>query len=169
MAYERKYPDSVVQEKIHGITYTSTKVPCTEALRMLSRATLMLGEDGLRILLAVFAKGVPAGRMLSALGPTAFVRFASNLQTDDTFPRDLMESVKASRLLPGTDSGDVAPRFDTHFRGELPHLFAVCSFVLTHNLMGFTLGSLSMIGSLMSEPAETPPAASSDSETPSEE
>lgn len=167
MAYEQRYHEHVVQEKIHGITYTSTKVSCTAALRMLSRAAKMLGEDGLRILLTVFAKGVPMGRLMQVLGPRAFVQFAGNLQEDESFPRDLMENVKASRILPGNDGGEVATYFDTHFKGELPHMFAVCCFVLTHNLKGFTLGSLSIIGSLMSEP--TPTEAQSDSETPSEE
>ncbi len=168
--HSAKYPETVAMEKIHGITYTSTKVNCTAALSMLTRATALLGEDGLRILLALFAKGVDGGQFLRALGPSAFVRFAVALQDDKSFPYDLMMNVKASKLLGGDgEGGEVQGAFNDHFRGELPHMFAVCGFVLTHNFMGFTHGSLSILGQFMSAPAGTPEGGPSDSETPNEE
>ena len=162
-----QYQDLTVIEPIDGIIYTSTKLPTGKMLRLLSRTVKMLGEHGLQALIGLKAKAL-ADKVPNLVLQTqprlysAIVQMAYGVGEDPDLPRDLCAQLKASFLRPVNDKGgSVQPAFDAHFAGEFPHLFAVLTFVLSHNLMGFTLGSLSMSGILGSEKTSTTDPSSS--------
>lgn len=160
-----RYRETVVTEDVDGICYTSSKFPTTAALRFMARAVAVLGEYGLQALVARFAKGDRGSTLVQGLGPRALVQIAAGLEADSSLPRELTEGLKASRLRP-VGEGTIGNAFDRHFQGEYFHLAHVIVFVLTHNFLGFTLGSQSLGGSRTSEP--TPGDDQSSSPTPSE-
>lgn len=166
-----KYQPPSVTEYIDGIPYTSAKFPASRALRLLARTVQILGEHGLQALVAAKAAAVAenAPRLVLQTQPRlygAMVQVAYGVAQDPELPRELCANLKvgeSNRSKPGA----VADVFDTHFSGELYHLFQVLSFVLAHNFMGFTLGEPSIPGS--PGPAETNTGEKSSSESPSAE
>jgi len=159
------YHDLVVTESVDGIRYTSTKLPTMAGLNLMGRTGIALGEHGLRTLVlakvstldAIMAE-VIAGTAVSRVVAAGLVQLARGLVDDPELARELCQGLK-------TETGAVADRFESHFSGEYPHLFKVLAFVLRHNFMGFTRGSLSTGGSHTSD--ATPTDAPSGSETPS--
>lgn len=152
-----KYREAVTQETIGGIVYSSSKFPAMQSVALLARVVQILGEQGLRALLSVFTDENADLEIDDAItelrttvaGRQAIVKIAAGLADDPGLPLALCERLKASRLRPGNaKGGPVAPAFDAHFAGELPHLFQVLLFVLLHNYVGFTLGFHSESGSL---------------------
>lgn len=161
-------------ETIDGITYTSTKFPCVHSLKLLARTISVLGEHGLQAVIAMRASAladrvpnlVKASRNPRIFG--ALVQVAYGLGEDIALPQDLCTHLKASELRGvSAQGGPVAPAFNKHFQGELPHLFAVLSFVLAHNFAGFSLGPPFLGGSPTDE--KTTEATPSSSPTPTPE
>lgn len=150
------YRDNVVTEEIDGISYTSTKFPMTPSLALLGRVVRILGEAGLQAVAVSNGRNTNWARVLSGGDPRLFAavsKLAEGLEVDPSLPKDLCTRLKASHIRPaGEEGGSVAKHFDAHFAGELVHLFKVLAFVLGHNFMGFTLGSLSLNGSHTPEP-----------------
>jgi hypothetical protein len=157
-----RYRDPIVTEEIDGIVYTSTKLPATKALSLHARVARVLGDEGLH---ALVVSGLGARQVPPAVYLTAVQRILERLGDDVALPRDLCAELKANALRP-TGEGRVQPVFDRHFAGEMPHMFEVCLFILRHNILGFTLGSLSLGGSHTS--AATDEGTPSNSATPSE-
>ena len=167
-----RYQQTVITEEIDGITYSSSKFPCTKSLQLMSRTVKVLGEAGLQAVVmvrgAALLQALP--RLLGNTQPRIYqaaVAIAYGLGEDINLPRDLCANLKASALRPSGKGGSVSEHFDTHFQGELPHLIRVLQFVLAHTFAGFTLGSPSMSGSPTSD--ETSTDASSDSPSQNEE
>ena len=164
-----RYKDSVANEEIDGIVYTSSKFTCTKALSLLGRTVKVVGDPGLRSFVAANAEAFNLVFPTLVEGAAyrvypAMVQFAYGLEADPELPRDLCENLKASKLLPANDEGGpVFGAFETHFSGEYPHLISALSFVLTHNFAGFTLGSHLIRGSRTNARIET--GESSDPET----
>lgn len=153
-----KYRKATVTEEIDGIKYTSSKFATTRALTLQSRVAQVLGERGLQAVIVAFSS--QANPNIAEIFP-ALVKIAGGVLQDPDLPRDLTENLKVDKVLPAkAKAGSVHEHFDAHFTGELPHLFKVLGFVLTHNLVGFTLGSHLLDGSRTSE--ETTEDESSD-------
>lgn len=135
-------------ETIDGLAYTSTKMPAVRQLGLLARATKMLGEHGLRVLVGAggdqlaqlfpgIASAASDGRVFAAV-----VQLAEGIDGDPWLFADVLAATKCSALRPlGVPGPITRESFDAHFSGELPHLLRVIVFVLRHNLAGFTIGS----------------------------
>ena len=143
-----KYSPLIVEEDIGTIRYVSKKFPATPSLKLLSRTATILGDQGLRLVIAQHVKGLslPRARFVQQL-PYVALQLAEGLGEDPNLPRDLCANLKASRVLPTDEAGVLSgAAFDRHFTGELPHLLEVLTFVLSHNFAGFTLGGPSLSG-----------------------
>lgn len=165
------YTLPVVSQTIDGYTYTSTKLPCMPAYRLLLRCTKALGERGMKAIVQRYAAGFAdvAPMLVVTSGEVnvygALFQASYGLQEDPELPRDLLAQCKADKLRPANMSGgDITPHFDAHFSGELPHLFRVLEFVAAHNYLGFTLGLRFPAGALTNAATETD--APSDSPAP---
>lgn len=165
------YTLPVVSQAIDGYTYTSTKLPCMQAWRLLLRAQKALGERGMKAVVQRYASGFAeiAPLLVVTSGEVnvygALFQASYGLQEDPELPRDLLAQCKVDKLRPvNMSGGDIAPNFDAHFSGELPHLFRVLELVAVHNYLGFTLGLRFPAGALTSGAIET--AGPSDSPSP---
>ena len=163
------YTQSTVSREIDGYTYTSTKLPCLQAVALLGRCCTALGDRGMRAVVQRHAQGfaevaptlVLAAQEINIYG--AMLQGSYGVQQDPELPRDLLAAVKADKLRPANMTGGAltGPMFDQHFAGELPHMFRVLEFAAVHNYLGFTLGRRFPFGSVTS--AETQTATPSDS------
>lgn len=166
------YKEPTVTEEIDGVAYTSTKFTCSRALKLLSRTVTILGAPGLQALIGLKAKSLAESMprlVIEADKPrlvAAAVQLAYGVSEDADLPRALCSLTKCAELRPTRQPGSLDKAFDSHFAGELPHLFKVLGFILAHNFVGFTLGADSLIGSPGTDEtlAETP----SNLPTPSE-
>ncbi|MEC9048876.1 MAG: hypothetical protein VYA51_12770 [Planctomycetota bacterium] len=150
--------------EVDGLLYTSDKLDCMTALKLLGRAGAAFGPRGMRSVVQRYARGFvdlaptlieAAGSQLDPFG--ALVQISHGIQHDPEFVRDLLSQVKVDKLRPagmqgGALTGDA---FAQHFAGELPHLFAVAEKVAVHNYLGFTLGRRFQLGSHSSAPTPT--------------
>lgn len=163
--------ETVVSQRIDGLVYTSTKWPATEALTLLARTALVLGETGLQV--AVSGKEGElsftdrlAAKAATREGVRGLIFMARALAEDENLPHDLLRGLKVSRV-DGGAAGVLGKAFDAHFGGEFLHMGRVVEFVLRHNFLGFTLGAPSSSGPpTSSETTEEPPSST---ETPSVE
>lgn len=162
------YHDDLVSQEIDGLRYTSSKFPAAKSLEFLGRLGRILGGEGLRLVVMssgtlgeVFARAGSNPRMFAAVA-----QILENLLVDPNLPRDLLAQTSCASLRPIGEGPAGGKNFDTHFKGEIPHLLNVLAFVVTHTFAGFTLGSLSTSGSHTSDGTDT--AGPSDSSTPSE-
>ena len=154
-------------KEIDGYTYTSTKLPAMAAHALLARCITAAGSTGMQAFVARYAAGfaevapllVPGARGVNLYG--ALLQLSHGVEQDPNLPRDLCASLMVDKLRPANmGGGKVGPMADTHFAGELPHMWAVLEFVAVHNFLGFTLGQSFPIGA--PAPAETPKGESSD-------
>ena len=168
------YTAEVAAHVIDGYRYTSTKMPAMRAYTLLMRCIQVLGPRGMRAVVQRHAPGfaevapalvVEAAKAIDIYG--ALYQVSTGMQQDPELARDLLAQVKVDKLRPANVSGgDIAPNFDTHFTGEMPHLFRVLEFAAVHNYLGFTLGPRFRVGPLTSAAPATD--GSSDSPSPSE-
>jgi len=154
-------------KEIDGYTYTSTKLPAMQAHGLLARCITAAGSTGMQGFVARHAAGfaetapllVPGAKGVNLYG--ALLQLSHGVEQDPNLPRDLCAQLHVDKLRPANvGGGKVSPMFDSHFQGELPHLWRVLEFVVVHNFLGFTLGQSFPLGA--PAPAETAKAASSD-------
>lgn len=149
-----------VQVDVDGLMYTSAKWPTGLGLAIWSRLVNMFGSSA--------TQALAGGDVMQALARSA------DWHGVEPLFRDCLVNMKCAPLRGQTlddASGPVAPRndpkttgvFDKHFAGEYVHLLKVFQLGTSHNLMGPTLGSLSMSGSPTKTTTQTDPAKESPS------
>lgn len=159
------YTEETVTREIDGFMYTSDKLPCMTAVKLLARAQLALGERGMRAVVQRHAAVLAEEAPLLVLGAKdvhvygALLQASHGVEQDPTLIRDMLQGVRVDRYRPAGPGGPVARVLDEHFKGEFPHLLRVLDFVAAHNYLGFTLGRRSLSG----RPSATPTAPSSPS------
>lgn len=153
-----RYRENDAAETIDGLVYTSSKLPTMRGLAMLGRLAVALGEQGLR-LIATNVVSLRSSFSAAIAKPqlfTAVVQIMQGLNDDANLIPDLLAQVKCNKIRPAGKPGELTrSAIDQHFMGEYPHLLEVVQFVVSHNLAGFTLGSLSTSGSRSSSETTT--------------
>jgi hypothetical protein len=131
--------DSQLQHSIDGLVYTSTKLPCSKGLEVLTSLTALLGRG----LTKQVATGDMSGINLATL--TSLAEAAMRVGVVDVI-RQLLSQTSVGTLRsggqPGSAGGNVSVHLDTHFAGEYMHLLKVCVLAVAHNFRGPTLGVL---------------------------
>jgi hypothetical protein len=145
---EPNFRDNTTQATIDGLVYTSTKLGAIAGVDLLPKLSALLGDAVLRLILTGSSEVLRDPGVAAAIFVRVSERAGSGLPI-----KDLLKRVKCNALRPIGKPGSVVDGFDDHFAGEYVHLLNVCEFAARHNFLGFTLGSLSMIGS----PSETGP------------
>lgn len=157
------YAQDTVTQVIDGLSYTSDKLPAMKAYGLLARCLQAGGPSGMKAVVQRFAVGF-AESVPTLVEPAismdpyiALIQLGGGLERDPELPRDLLSMVQVDKLRPASlASGKlVGDAFDTHFGGELPHLWRVCEFVAVHNFLGFTLGPRFPLGSRAPSETET--------------
>ncbi len=128
--------DSQIVVTIDGLTYTTTKLPCSKGIEVWTHLSALLGPVFPAVMTGKFA----------GLDPRVVAKVAEQALRLGLVPvlKDLLSSTSVDRLrsggLTGETGGNVRAHFDTHFAGEYLHLLKVCVLAAAHNLRGPSLG-----------------------------
>lgn len=146
------YKEPSTQCMIDGLVYTNAKLGANAGLALLPRVVRAVGERALRV---IFSQP----ELLE--DPDVAEALIGRIAESDDLPFvELFARLKCNKLRGNGQPGNVVTHFDEHFRGEYLHLFKVAEFVLRHNFLGFTLGSLWTIGTPAKTTSEEAPQES---------
>lgn len=128
--------DSQIIVTVDGLTYTTTKLPCSKGVEIWTHLSALLGPVFPAIVTGKFA----------GLDPRVVGKVSEQALRLGIVPvlKDLLRSTVVDFLRSGgvmsEKGGNVSMHFDTHFAGEYVHLIKVCMLAVAHNLRGPSLG-----------------------------